>query len=504
MRQKIQFFILLFLLVAPTLRAQTSYQQDIEAILANPLLKGASIGICVETLDGERLVDYGSDRLMVPSSNLKLITTGAALHHFGKDYRFKTKLAYSGTIKDSTLVGNLYIIGGGDPTLGSLDRIAIPEKALFGSWAKALLEAGIRHIQGEVIGDGGYWEGMKESPLWQYDDIGTYYGSGTGGLQWHENYISLKVGPGVHVGDSLKIEFIGPATPWIEYQMPCRTGEMGTGDQIYLYALDGSRTAVLTGTFALGTPTKNLKISNKFPERTCAFLFDEYLKQHGFSTNGYNAFDCLSDALDRPKTTKTLVQTESPSLVEIIRSCNAESNNIYAETMLRAMGKEMCGSARYDASLAALDSVLTDLGVCGRDSCGRKVDGIIRDGSGLARQNLISTGYMCRFLRAMMESPCHKEYLYTIPQPGLPGTIQYCLRKLPSSERRRVKMKSGSMSGIRCYSGYIDHRHEEDPSPLVVFSIFINNTTMNTKEQQRVTDQIISALLKSKAPETQE
>ena len=504
MRQKIKLFIVLFLVCAPAMRAKTPYQQEIEAILADPALQGASVGICAETLDGKRMVEIDPDRLLVPSSNLKLITTGAALYHFGKDFRFKTKLAYSGTIKDSTLTGNVYIIGGADPTLGSVDAIAVKEDDLFGSWAKALLKAGIRHIRGEVIGDGSYLDGMKESPLWQYDDIGTYYGSGTSGLQWHENYISIKVSPGFQVGDSLNIEFIGPATPWIDYQLPCRTGERGSGDQVYLYTHDDSRTAILTGCFALGKPVKNLKVSNKFPERTCAYLFDDYLRKQGFSTRGYNAFDPLSDTLVRPKKLHPLVETDSPSLKDIVRSCNNESNNIYAETLLRVLGKEMCGSACYDSSLVALDSVLFTLGISGRDSSGRKRDGLIRDGSGLARHNLLSAGYMCRFLRAMAASPCYKDYITTLPTPGLHGTVQPCLRLLPSSERRRVKMKSGSMSGIRCYSGYITPSHGSENSQILVFSLLINNTTMDQYQQRAITDKIISALLKCKAPEISE
>lgn len=504
MRQKIQFFIVLFLVCAPIMRAKTPCQEEIESILTDPAFKGASIGICAETLDGERIVDIQSGLLLSPSSNLKLITTGAALHYFGRDYRLKTKLAYSGSIKDSTLIGNLYIIGGADPTLGSLDGIASKEEVLFESWAKALLKAGIRHIRGEIIGDGSYLDGMKESPLWQYDDIGTYYGSGTCGLLWHENYISLRISPGSRVGDSLKIEFLGPETPWITYDMLCRTGERGTGDQVYLYTHDNSRTAALTGSFALGKPIKNLKVSNKFPERTCAFLLDKYLRKRGFTTRGYNALDKLSDSLTKPKKVRQITETKSPSLKDIIRSCNIESNNVYAETLLRVMGKEMCGSACYDSSLVALDNVLLSLGISAKDSSGHKMDGIIKDGCGLARHNLLSTGYMCRFLRAMADSPCYKDYLSTIPQPGLQGTVQPCLRLLPSRERRRVRMKSGSMSGIRCYSGYIFPEHEEENAKTLVFSLFINNTTAEPYQIRAFTDKIISALLHSKAPEMSE
>ena len=504
MRQKIHFFIVLFLVCAPVLRAENPLQEEIEAILADPALKGATIGICVETPEGERLVDYGADRLLIPSSNLKLITTGAALHHFGGDYRFKTRLCCSGSVKDSTLTGHVYIQGGADPTLGSVDAIAIRTEELFASWAEALRKAGIRHIRGEIIGDGSYLDGMKESPLWQYDDIGTYYGSGTSGLQWHENYISIKVSPGQRVGDSLNIEFIGPATPWMDFRMPCRTGERGSGDQVYLYSDDASRTAVLTGCFALGKPVKNLKVSNKFPERTCAFLFDEYLRLQGFSTQGYNAFDKLADTLVRPKNLKELHVTDSPSLKDIIRSCNTESNNIYAETLLRTLGKDISGSACYDSSLVALDKVLKDIGVSRRDSSGRLTDGIIRDGSGLTRNNLVSASFMCRFLRAMMDSPVYRDYISTIPQPGLQGTVKPCLRLLPSGERRRVKMKSGSMTGIRCYSGYVTPAPGSTHPRTLVFSLLINNTTADQYQQRAVTDKIITALLHGTAVQSQE
>ena len=115
-----------------------------------------------------------------------------------------------------------------------------------------------------------------------------------------------------------------------------------------------------------------------------------------------------------------------------------------------------------------------------------------------------SAGFICRFLRAMGTSSCYKDYLSTLPQPGLHGTVQPCLRLLPSSERRRVKMKSGSMSGIRCYSGYITPVHGTENGQTLVFSLLINNTTADQYQQRALTDKIISALLQCKAPEISE
>ena len=496
MRKKTLFLSLFGAIFAPLSLSGQTLQNKIEEILQDPALKGAVVSVCVESPQTGNLVNIQSDKLLIPSSNLKLITTGVALKHFGRNYNFSTQLSYDGEIQDSTLLGNLYIIGGGDPTLGSSDVIAVKETELFERWKQAIHQAGIKKIQGRILADGRFLNGMKESPLWQFDDIGTYYGSGTSGLQWHENYISLKVTGGEFVGDSLQVEFVGPNTPWMDYRMHCSTGERGSGDRLYLYTNDESETAILTGTFGLGKPTKNLKVSNKFPERTCAYLFSEYLQQQGISHEGYGAFDKIEKTqLTSPQNARLLCLTPSPSLWEIAKSCNTESNNIYAETLLRILGKDMCQNACYDSCYVALERVLKEIGVECRDSSGRKIDGIIMDGSGLARHNLVSTSFLCDFLLAMMKTDCYKDYLGTIPQPGLQGTVRPCLRLIPSSERRRMRIKSGSMSGIQCYSGYALPQAKSEKQETLVFSLIINNTTADSYQLRKITDAVLTAIL---------
>ena len=160
--------LLLFSVSSPAQNAPDSsslspgLQRKIEAVAADPALRGATVSLCVETADGRRLVDYESRRLLVPSSNLKLITTGAALKRLGKDYRFQTRLCCDGTVRDSVLKGDVFIIGGADPTLGSVDAIAIPEDELFGQWRQSLLKAGIREIDAIVQALGVHIEIVKD------------------------------------------------------------------------------------------------------------------------------------------------------------------------------------------------------------------------------------------------------------------------------------------------------------------------------------------------------
>ena len=114
-------------------------EDAVKTMVSDPTFAEAVVGICVTTGSGENLAEHNSRTMLVPASNMKLITTGAAIHTLGKDFRFETRLGYKGQIENGTLKGNLYILGGGDPTLGSKDTIATPLEQTFGQW-KQLLE----------------------------------------------------------------------------------------------------------------------------------------------------------------------------------------------------------------------------------------------------------------------------------------------------------------------------------------------------------------------------
>ena len=148
-------------------------QTLIESIAADPTLENAVTGICAMAGDGRVLVDINAKTMMLPASNMKLISTGAAIHKLGPDFRFETAIGHDGAIEDGVLKGNLYIIGGGDPTLGSKDSIAVSLEKIFAEWEGMVRQAGIRKIEGRIIGDGRSFEGMMEEPTWLWNDIGT-------------------------------------------------------------------------------------------------------------------------------------------------------------------------------------------------------------------------------------------------------------------------------------------------------------------------------------------
>ena len=462
-------------------------QQQIEAIAESEALKDAVVGICARKGDGHTIIDINSNDMLVPASNMKLISTGAALHSLGGDYRFKTTVAYSGDIIEDVLIGDVYIIGGGDPTIASKDSIASPVEHTFALWERQIRDAGINEINGRIIGlSGDFFTGMSEEPSWMWSDIGTYYGAGVTGLMFYENIQSFNVSAGTAPGEPVKITPSYPMAPWMEFRYDCCTGKTGTGDQLYMYTSDLSPVAEVRGTFAVDRKPKRVDCSNKFPELTCAYHFTEWLNNHGITCGG-DASDSRLGKMGKPDSLIVAGHTSSPSLRRIAYQTNHASNNLYAETLLRTLGKELRNEGCYDSSYVAVKQVLKDLGV----DTSRGVR--IQDGSGLSRQNFVSPDFFCRFLEAMMRSECFEDFVESLPSPGSNGTLASNMKDYPAETKARIKAKSGSMNGVRCYSGYIIPT-EGCKDETIVFSIMVNNSTAPTWKVRQLLDKIMAAL----------
>ena len=495
MRQ-IFYVLTLAISLATTHSWAQSLQQYAETVANDPTFSHAAVGISVVRGDGELLAALNSEKMLVPASNMKLISTGAALYNLGPDYKFHTRIQHDGIIENGTLHGNLYIVGEGDPTLGSKDSIAVDLNTVFGLWEKAVRNAGIKNIEGCIVGDGRWLDGMSEEPTWLYEDLGTYYGTGVTGLMFYENMQSFSVSAGPAEGTPVKISVHYPGCSWMDYRYECVTGAAGTGDKLFLYTSDLAPVGVVRGTFGVDRGSKRVDFSNKFPEYTCAVYFKNYLEKKGIRCSGgagdfkfrnewYKNADNRPGLDDDGQCLKELEYgvTASPVMKRIVYETNHASNNLYAETVFRALGKDLCHSSCYDSSYVALNKVFKMMRLGG----GIKV----QDGSGLSRQNYVSAEFMCRFLGAMMDSECFEEYLWSLPYPGGDGSLNYNMKGYPESLRKRIRVKSGSMNGVRCYSGYvipselaaeldskgvsISDIPQEIKEKIIIFSILTNN-----------------------------
>ena len=472
--------------------AEGQTRDDVTEAMKNVLgsddFKGASVSMLAVTGDGDTLLCHDSDRLLIPASNMKLVSTALAMHSLGPDYRYGTGIGYSGTIEDGTLRGDLYIIGGGDPTIGSANPIATPLDTLFGEWMGMISDTGISHIEGNIVGDGRFFSGMDGHPTWEVCDAGTYYGTGTSGLSFYENVQDFNVSAGEKPGDPVNIEPGYPETPWMEFIYSCTTGKPGTGNSLYFYPDSFYPCGEMRGTFAVDRQPRTEHAANRFPEYTLAWYFWRFLADNGIeSEEGPADTGPVFGICAMPQDSlKIIGRTFSAPLSDIIAETNRKSNNLYAETLMKTLGKEYCGSGCYDSSYVAVRGLLEETGVTGHRT-------IIRDGSGLSRENLLSAEFLCDLLMKMTLSPSFEDFFNSLPRPGGIGTLEYEMQSVPFSIKDRIRMKSGSMGGVRCLSGYIipETGARED---MIIFSLLVNGYTVPIYRIQRALDSIILSL----------
>jgi len=472
--------------------AQETLQQKVDRAAAREPLSKAIVGVMVQDMSGHVLAQREADRRMLPASNLKLVTTGAALHALGPDFRFGTGIGYAGTVEDGTLHGDVYVVGGGDPTIGVTDSISVKPDALFWRWKSLLKEAGISRIDGRIIGDGRAYEGHLENTTWGYDDTGTYYGAGCSALCFYENAVDLAVSAGAE-GASVKAVQRYPDTPWMHFANHAVTGPAGTGNSLYLYTTDLAPYSELRGTFATDRSPKTEHFANKYGALTCAYYFWQNLRATGWEvTGGYADIDRGGYVrggdfvpADKAGTPKVVGTSQSPALSRIVRQANVLSDNFYAESIFRRMGEQASGVAVYDSCRVAVYEVLEDL-------MGDDLDGLrLEDGSGLSRLNSVSPAFLAGFLRSMTRSEGFDAFLESLPRPG-EGTLSGLLPNLPASQKARLRLKSGSMDGVLCYSGYV---LDAGGNPVRVFSLMVNGATVDTRTLRGVLGTLIGAML---------
>lgn len=463
-------------------------------------LASSGVGLLAVTASGDTLAAVNPDMKLVPASNMKLITTGLALHFLGEDFRFGTALGYSGEVSGGTLHGDLYILGGGDPTTGSRSTVAEPLDALFSEWLSMLEDAGIGRIDGRVVGDPRFFDDPTPENLgWSFDDLGTNYGAGPTGLNFFENAQNFLITPGAEPGGRPDIRPQYPETPWMRYEISASTGGRGSANTVYYVNTSLGPFGEFGGSFPVDRRGYTFEGSNRFGAYTCAWYFMNYLEERGVGV-ALGCADISSDGDLRYEPAfgdsgvpavpaselRVIGRTYSAKLSAIAAETNHESDNFYAETLLRTLALENGYDCGGDGPADAAEYLLRSLGL--------ELDGRCRmvDGSGLSRKNYVSAGFFVDFLGRMMQDSCFPTYLQSLPVPGGRGTLEFKFGDRDDSFRSRIHMKSGSMNGVLCYSGYI--LPSSEGGETIVFSLLTNNVTASTWSVSPLVDRIIAAL----------
>jgi D-alanyl-D-alanine carboxypeptidase/D-alanyl-D-alanine-endopeptidase (penicillin-binding protein 4) len=463
MRSIIFIFSLTFLSIC-----SFSQEKSQETFRVDSSLAHASVSLCVaDARTGDILIDYNSGISLAPASVMKLITTSAALELLGPEYTFKTNVGYTGKLNKSSgrLKGDIIIHGGGDPALGSA-YFKEHYDGFIENWVAEIKKLGIKRISGRVITDDTYFDYLPVPAKWLWEDEGNYYGAGAYGLSVFDNTYEIH----------LKT-YSSSFPPVIKEIIPeeCRSVlsnfliTSGTTDEGYVFAAPYSKQGWLAGSVPINQDDFVLKASVTDPPLLLARILTEKLKTGGIKISDDPAtFRSVPGYI--PDKIVPVTETSSPPLSEIINVLNHESVNLFAEHLIKELGKKFKNKG---STASGAEVIIEFLKNSGLDTNGL----FLEDGSGLSPLNAINTRELVRLLVYMKNKGKYfPEYYSSLPDAGKNGTLKNSFKD-PVFESR-LKAKSGSMTRVRSFAGYFITKSGKE----MVFSIIINNYSGPSKK----------------------
>lgn len=422
---------------------------------------------------GNSVADINGEMSIPAASTMKLVTTATATQILGRGYRFKTKIMYSGELDtlSGTLNGDLYIVGGGDPTLGSKYYNKEGHEADFlYEWADSIKSYGIKQINGRVIGDGSLYKYDGVPSGWVWGDIGNYYGAGPSGLTIFDNMCKLHFKTGKSAGDSTHIHCITPYIPnlnVINYVFAAN----GNSDNAYVYGAPYSNDWFVMGSIPKNEEDFAVKASIPDPEYVAAVELDRVLGERGIKVS--YAPTTIREAqkkyphFQKPELEEVLVH-KSPTLSSIMELVNQRSINLFAEHLLCQI------SVKHSGYGSTSNGTL----IC-QEFWQNKVDAtglFMTDGSGLSRSNAVSAKFLVDLLSYMSNTKGFESFKESLALAGKRGTMAGIGRG--TAAEGRVFGKSGTMTRMKAYAGYVD----TSTGKKLAYAMIVNNYNCSTSD----------------------
>ena len=461
-----------------TASAVDRLRHELDAVLAAPALASGVWGIVVRSLArDDTLYSVNARTLLVPASSLKLATLAVAAERLGWDHSFETRLVASGTVDNGILVGDLVVIGSGDPSLMDADGSA---PRVFADWVDRLVALGVRQVTGRVIGDDNAFDDEALGAGWMWDDLASAYSAGIGALQLNLNTARVRVAPGLRPGDPASI-VLTSGSGGLALRNVVVTGEAGSTPTVVTRRQIGSSIVELAGSVALGAVAIERVVAVDNPTLNFVSELRKALVAGGIAVGGDAVdVDALAQPVDRSAGI-TVGTHRSPPLDELALTLMKTSQNQYAETLLKALG-DAGGTATFERGRQVIREVLGQWGVPTREL-------VLADGSGLSRYNLITpTALVAILTHVFHEDRLRQPFVASLPVAGTDGTLSGRLKNTPAAGNLRAK--TGSMTHARSLSGYVN---TADGEPLVL-AIVVNNFGVPATVVDDATDTIVARL----------
>ena len=454
------------------LSAQTSAEKTLTGILQKEEYKQASVGVLVvDPSNGEELLSYNPDQLLVPGSTLKLITTATALRILGPEYRFITSLGYTGNVDEKgVLHGDIVVRGGADPALGS-EYFQTHYFGFLNVWANAIKSSGIRKVEGNLVLDGSVYDNEKVPATWIWEDLGNYYGAGPDAFTVYDNMFRITFQSHKNPGLPTRIIAWYPRIEGIKIQNEVLSSEENA-DNAYVFGSPLDKDRVIRGTIPANRKAFTIKASLPIPGEMLALDFKNALAKQGVFIDGETQFhEVRSDDF------QVVYLQESPSLADITKVLNHESVNLFAEHLLKQLSVEETGIGNREKSIEIIKDFWKEKGLDSGHI-------FMEDGSGLSHFNAVSPRFFVNLLSVMDGNDA---FVQSLPTAGGGTLYQFGQENFPGAT---LEAKSGSMTRVRCYSGYLT----TNSGRRLVFSIMFNHFSGSHSALIREIEQLLVEL----------
>jgi D-alanyl-D-alanine carboxypeptidase/D-alanyl-D-alanine-endopeptidase (penicillin-binding protein 4) len=506
--------------------AVAQFRAEADAAFTDPSVN-ALWAVEVQSLDtSELLYARNAHALVMPASNMKIVTMSVAATRLGWDYRFDTTLETTGRVSGGVLQDDLTVVGSGDPTTSDRGGAAT---RVFESWADQLLAAGITRIDGRIIGDDNRFDDRPLGDGWAWDDMAFSYSAPGGALQFNENIVRIIVTPAATPGQPATVR-LDPEGSGLTVRSAVTTGAPTLDANVDLSRQLNSTTVYLTG--IVPATGKETMLSATVDNPTIFFVnaLRSTLIRKGIAVTGA-AVDIDDIPTPAPTPRRVLLTHQSPPLSEIGTTFMKVSQNLFGETLMTLIGAR-AAEADGSGTPAAVPALTTPSGsnASGGNASGRvagsaqasgsasasdgfpvnhhhyeaarkvyeqmlgswgvpKSEFVLVDGSGLSRYNFVTPHMLVRILKRMARDPkLGPPFEATLPIGGKDGTLGPRMKGTKSENN--VHAKTGSLANVRALSGYVRTADGE----RIVFSIIANNFNVPTAAVDAITDQIVERL----------
>ncbi|MGG1253371.1 D-alanyl-D-alanine carboxypeptidase/D-alanyl-D-alanine-endopeptidase [Brevibacillus agri] len=448
----------------------------LDPLFEQPQAVGMTAGVLVKSLDktGDAAILYEkeADALLTPASNLKLLTTAAALSQLGEDYTFKTELYGDAPVaKNGVQRGNLYVKGYGDPSLHTENALKVHEGVSIEKIAAWIKEQGVKEIQGNLVLDESYFDAQRLGLGWAWDDESYYYNPTLGALSVNRGTVMVEYEPAAKAGDAVSFNLL-PKTSYAEVINEAKTVEPGQENTFAIVRDRGTNTIRLTGNLPLDHPGDYERVPVEEPAKYVGTLLKEALESEGVR------FAPGSELLVSPVPHTAVKWNEfaSQPLKEIVSYLNKKSDNFYAEMLLKTLGAVKKGEGSAAAGAQVVQEAV--------QAMGGKANFDMVDGSGLTRYNLISARHIATVLEGMAKQPAFSTYEASLPVAGVDGTLKN--RLVETAAAHSLHAKTGSMTGVNSLSGYLTTKSGERLIVSIIFNGFVEDEDFFVELQDRI------------------